>query len=77
VEIDRQAFETWKQLYSCWSRVRGRALKARFEVNVALLKCAHGAGPPPTRKRLITSYDAGVERLSRDQFDPQGLSPST
>lgn len=77
MEIDPQAFETWKQLYSRWSTVHGRARKARFDANIALLKCAYGVGPPPTRRQLVR-----VKRLEDDaemlrlQMDAKVLSMS-
>ena len=61
MEIDPQALESWKQLYSRWSKVHSRARKARFDANIALLKCAYGVGPPPTRTQLIR-----VKRLEDD-----------
>lgn len=71
MEIDPQTFETWKQLYSRWNRARGRALKARFDANIALLNCAYGVGPPPTRTQLIRAKrledDAEMLRLSMDE----------
>ena len=71
MEIDPQAFEAWKQLYSRWSRVHSRARKARFDANIALLKCAYGVGPPPTRTQLIRAKrledDAEMLRLSMDE----------
>jgi len=53
VEIDPQFLESWKQWYSRWSKAHSRACKARSDANIALLKCASGVGPPPTRARLI------------------------
>lgn len=70
MEIDPQAFEAWKQLYSRWSKVHNRARKARFDANIALLKCAYGVGPPPTRTQLIRAKrledDAEMLRLDMD-----------
>lgn len=71
VEIDPQALESWKQLYSRWSKVHSRARKARFDANIALLKCAYGVGPPPTRTQLIRAKrledDAEMLRLNMDE----------
>jgi len=70
VEID-QALESWKQLYSRWSKVHNRARKARFDANIALLKCAYGVGPPPTRAQLIRvkhlEDHADMLRLNMDE----------
>lgn len=70
VEIDPQALESWKQLYSRWSKVHSRARKARFDANIALLKCAYGVGPPPTRTQLIRvkrmEDDAEMLRVNMD-----------
>lgn len=70
VEFDPKVFETWKQLYSRWSTVHNRARKARFDANIALLKCAYGVGPPPTRRQLVRAKrledDAEMLRLEMD-----------
>ena len=45
--------------------------KARFDANIALLKCAYGVGPPPTRTQLIRvkrlEDDAEKLRLNMDE----------
>ena len=70
VEIDHETLKNWKQLYSRWSRALGRARKARFDANIALLNCAYGVGLPPTRTQLARARrledDAEILRLEMD-----------
>lgn len=68
--IDHEALEKWKQIYSRWGRALGRARKARFDANIALLNCAYGVGRPPTQRQINRvrrlEHDAEMLRLEMD-----------
>lgn len=75
MEVDRQWFETWKQLYTRWNEANQRARKARGETTVAFMACIYGQGRAPKAAQLdkVSQLERAADLL-RIEMDAQIFS---